>query len=400
MRAMQTRVAMSVVAVALTLAACSPHDSSADARVTDAPEGTLVSDQDLAREPRAGTDPPVVDGSDLLLPHQSQGADLVDPGWEVTPQYLDGVFMAPVEVDGHLEFTAIAADGTALWTVERPLACAGFTLTTGPDGPIAVINDARTTDTSLASTSATAYDLHTGDLVWGPVDVPGPHQGPGLVYAAPSEAAMGAGGPRVALSAKTGEVVADEADSEWAVVAENHGTVLLSDGLSLRALDAHGSELWQTALPDGLTSALAPSSTSLGTGVQSLRGDDDTLTLVDLETGGVLAHAVKSAALDASIGTLLVTDTTGTQAIALANNEVQWRTQSTAHTRVMSAGGAMAYVRDGEAIRVHNSITGEITPGYPESQSGVIAVPVVMTGTGAAAYPHERGVLLAPESSP
>lgn len=400
MRSVRMRVTVGVAAVALSLAACSPQDSSADARVTDEPEGALVSDEDLAREPRPGTDPPAVDGSDLLLPHQSEGADLVDPGWEVTPQYLDGVFMAPMEVDGYLEFTAIAADGTALWTVERPLACAGFTLTTGPDGPIAVINDARTTDSAIAATSATAYDLRTGDVVWGPVNVPGPHQGPGLVYATPSEAAMGASGPRVALSSMTGEILADESDSDWSVVAENHGTVLLSDGLSLRAIDADGSELWQTAIPDGLTSALAPSSVSMGAGVQSLRGDDDTLTLIGLETGTVLAQAAASAAIDESTGTLIVTDPTSTMGVNIASGEVQWSTQSTGHTRVVTAGGAMAYIRDGEAIRVQNAITGDITPGYPESQSGVIAVPVVMTGTGAAAYPHENQVLLATESSP
>ena len=390
-------VTMGAVVVALTLAACSAQNSSADAQVADGSEVTSTLEQDLARAPHAGVEPPVVEASDLLLPLQSEDADLVDPGWEVTPQYLDGIFMAPVEVDGHLEFTAIDADGTALWAVERPLACAGFTLTTGPDGPIAVINDAHTTDTAIAATSASAYDLRTGELVWGPVDVPGPHQGPGLVYAAPSEVAMGASGPRVALSSMTGETLADEADSGWSVVAENHATVLLSDGTALRALGADGSELWESALPAGLTSALAPSSTPIGAGVHALRGDDDSLTVINLETGTVLAQSVTSAAVDASTGTLIATDPISTMGVNIASGDIQWSTQSTAHTYVVTAGGAMAYVRDGEAIRVQNAITGDITPGYAESQSGVIAVPVVMTGTGTAAFAYEGRVLLATE---
>ena len=309
--------------------------------------------------------------------------------------------MAPVDAGGYLEFTAIDASGQALWTVERPLACAGFTLTTGPDGlPIAVINDATTTDAALAATTASAYDLRTGELVWGPVEVPGPHQGPGLVYAAPSAEAMGAGGPRVALSPVTGEIMADEAGSDWDVVAENHGTVLLSNGSSLRALDASGAQLWESDLPTGLTRAqAAASSTSIGAGVQALRGDNDSLTVLDLASGIVLAEGATSAAVDASTGTLIVTDPTSTTGVNIASGEVQWSTQSTAHTFVVTAGGAMAYVRDGDAIRVQNTITGDIMPGYPESLSGIIAVPLVMTGTGAAAYPHEDRVLLATEPS-
>ena len=398
-RSVRARVMLGWVAAgALALAACSPEDSQADAPATPAADAPLVSDTDLVREPRAGADPALVELDDLALPIQSEGANLVDPGWEAAPQYLEGIFMAPVDAGGYLEFTAIDANGKALWALERPLACAGFTLTTGPNGlPIAVINDAVTTDSSLSATSASAYDLRTGELVWGPVDVPGPHQGPGLVYAAPSEAAMGASGPRMALSPVTGEVLADESDSDWSVVAENHGTVLLSDGKSMRAIDAAGTDLWHSELPTGITTAQATASTSTGAGIQALRTDEGDMTVVDLASGAVLAESVTSAALDESTGTLITTGGIGTQGVAVATGDIQWGSSSSAEAHVVTAGGAMAYVRDGNAIRVQNTITGDVTPGYPEPLTGTIAVPQVMTGTGAAAYPHDGNVLLATE---
>lgn len=401
-RSIRARFMLGWVAVgALALAACSPDGSKADAPVASTADVPLVSDTDLEREPGVGADPALAEVGDLILPIQSEGATLVDPGWETTPQSLASIFMSPVDAGGYLEFTAVDSRGQALWALERPLACAGFTLTTGPDGvPIAVINDAVTTDSSLSATSASAYDLRTGELVWGPVDVPGPHQGPGLVYAAPSEAAMGASGPRMALSPITGEVLADESDSEWSVVAENHGTVLLSDGNSFRALDADGAQLWESVLPAGLNDSQAAASTSLGAGVQPLRAADGTLTIIELNGGKVLGDKVTSSAVDASTGTLVVTDPTTTRAVNIENGGLLWSTPSTAQAYVVSAGGAMSYVRDGDTIRVQNSITGDITPGYPESLTGVIAVPLIMTGTGAAAYPHENGVLLATEQSP
>lgn len=407
-RSVTTRAAVGfTVAGALVLAACSSPEPSDDARVTEdshvaeevpsTSDAPVTSDSDLVRDPVAGTNPPVYDDADLTLPTQSEGGELVAPGWIVPPQHLDGIFMAPVEVDGHLEFTAIDATGQALWTVERPLSCTGFTLTYGANGPIAVINDAMTTDTALAATSASAYDLLSGELVWGPVEVPGPHQGPGLVYAAPSAEAMGASGPRVALSPDTGEIVADEAESDWSVVAESRGTVLLANDQSLRALNVQGAELWESDLPEGLTTVHPAASTSSGPGVQALRADDGGLVVLDLGSGAVLADSVTSAVIDESIGMLITTSASHTQGTMIATGEEQWSTDSSDQAYVVAAGGAMAYVRDGDAIRVHNTITGDVTPGYPELLTGTIAVPYVMTGTGVAAYPYEGQVLLATE---
>src|SRR5699024_11035203 len=79
-------------------------------------------------------------------------------------------------------------------------------------------------------TTASAYDLATGERLWGPVDVPGTVQGPGLVFGESAPAStMGDTGARLALDPATGEVAADEAtDTDVTIVGEYDGTVLLT----------------------------------------------------------------------------------------------------------------------------------------------------------------------------
>lgn len=94
----------------------------------------------------------------------------------------------------------MSAEGTVLWTEERPLLCSAFVVTTSDDGPLAILMDITAGDTTMSETTVSAYDLRTGAERWGPVDVPGPHVGPGLVFAAPPPEARGSNGPRIALT--------------------------------------------------------------------------------------------------------------------------------------------------------------------------------------------------------
>lgn len=91
----------------------------------------------------------------------------------------------------------------------------------------------------MAATTATALDLTTGEQIWGPVDVPGPYQGPGLVFAAPPEGFMGQTGPRVALDPTTGQVAAAESD--------------ILDAAGLHAYDADNQSLWSLSVHDETT---------------------------------------------------------------------------------------------------------------------------------------------------
>src|SRR5699024_5761304 len=142
------------------------------------------------------------------------------------------------------------------------------------------------------------YDLHTGDHVWGPVEVPGPHQGPGTVFAAPTEGPMGETGSRMVLNPATGEVLADEStDESLQVVGEYRGTGPLADGTDLRAYhdsaesaqwslplqdydwDPETLHSWDTAGPEGGAAAL-------------VGGESQERVLIDLEPGEPIAEGV------------------------------------------------------------------------------------------------------------
>lgn len=382
------RRAVALAVAALVLAGCAPSDPELDAE----PSPPVP----LDRSPGPGPDPVPVDTAGLRMPLQLAGSDAVDPGWEVDPHHLAGIFLAPVESDGALAFTPIDSDGTALWTVQRPLACAGFTLTIGADGvPLAVLNDSTPTADALSATTATAYDLRTGERVWGPVDVPGPHQGPGLVYASPPAEAMGETGPRLALDAVSGRVIADERDGTARVVAERHGTVVLQEGDLLRGTDGDGGVLWEIPVPEGVDRAQSPPGQSLSGAMLALRTADDRSTIVDLTTGAVVATDVTSAAWDATTGTLVATDGTRAWAVDAQTGEASWEIPASPDARIVSAGGAQVYLRDGDTIHVHNTLTGAANPGYEAAIEGTIAVPLAIAATGAATVSDGDDVFLA-----
>lgn len=381
-----TRTALTAAAVALAavmLGACSPSDTTTAGEPPAAP--------DLQREPGPATDPTPLDASGLRLPYQFDGAVLFDMGWEAPPQHLDGVFLAPVETGDHLTFTAIDSDGTALWTLERPLACAGFTLATTDSGQsLAIINDTSAAPDRISAVTATAYDLHTGAKAWGPVEVPGTHQGPGLVYAEPA-AAMGETGPRTALDINTGKIAAEAPDL---VIAERDGTVLLQDGDRLRAVASHGDVLWEATLPAGIDQARSLPGSQLGGGLLPLAMADDRFVIIDLATGDVVATGVTSAAFDEATGVLAVTNGTRLWAEDIATGELLWEQGMAPEARIKAAGTAQVYIRYDDSIQVYNVLTGAVTPGYDPAAEGTITVPHTIAPSGAAALEVDGGLVL------
>src|SRR5690625_1017793 len=191
---------------------------------------------------------------EIDLPLGLSGLPVLDPGWDQPPQERDGYFLGLVhpEADEPLRFVAARDDGMLLWQAERPPSCAGYTLSRAGGQPIAVLMDVEPGNDTLTQTSATASDLATGELLWGPVPVPGPHQGPGTVFAAPAPgAAMGSTGPRAALDPATGQILVDEAEEDVVVVGEYDGVVLTAANGTLRA---QGAVTWEVPLADvGLT---------------------------------------------------------------------------------------------------------------------------------------------------
>ena len=127
---------------------------------------------------------------ELRLPLQFTHQSVVAPGWQTPPHSADGVFLSAGHHDDVLTFRAVDDTGTILWEAQRPLSCTGFTLTTANNEGYAVLTDIDADVQTFGHTVAAAYDLHTGGQVWGPVEVPGPHHGPGTVFAAPPEEAV------------------------------------------------------------------------------------------------------------------------------------------------------------------------------------------------------------------
>lgn len=386
---MRTAPAAAVLAAATFLAACGSEP--------DAETAPQEAEQTLTQ----------VETEGLWMPLTFSDATLTDPGWSAAPQHIDGLYLAPSAGDDVLEFRAVDADGEALWTAERPVSCTGFTVSTGPDGePVAVLTDPRSSDESLAEVTATAYDLRTGAEVWGPVDVPGPYQGPGLVLAAPPEGPIGETGPRTALDPSTGDPVATEGeDGVDRVIGEYRGTVLTVVEDALSGLDAAtGAVDWEIDLaengwdPAGLVAAF---DSSPGGDLALLETADGSGPLIDVSDGTIVATAVREAVLDPTTGAVVVLDHAGMRAVGPDGTDL-WEQSVGPDVSLAAAGGVLLFVRDGGAIRVHNVMTGQVAQGYDPDGEGPIVVPehVSLSGDGVVVHDGRYLVATIPDVAP
>ena len=245
--------------VLTVLVACSPPEPTVRA-IDPAPE-------------ILGSAAPVAEVDQRSLPYQLMEMAVVEPGWDQALEELDGLFLGLATPDGDeaLRYIATHSAGTLLWQAERPPTCTGFALSRADGNAIEVLTDVSSSAESLSQTMASAYDLVIGEQVWGPVEVPGPRQGPGLVFAAPASAsAMGSTGPRVVLDPASGEVLLDESeDPRTTVVGEYDGVVLAARDGALHARDAASAQAHPTLPLDEATGQ--PES---GDGVVALPGID------------------------------------------------------------------------------------------------------------------------------
>lgn len=359
-----------------------------------------VEQDDLQREPQPdGGLLPAAAGEDLWLPYQVDQLALVTPPWPVAAaEQLGGVFLAPEEMDGFLEFRAVGAEGTVLWSVQRPAGCSGFVLTTTDDGrDVAVLADLDHSSGTLATT-VSAYDLHTGEPVWGPVPAPGPHRGPGLVFAAMPDL-FGEPEGAVALDAGTGAEL--DVPARARVVGEYAGTLLVIDDTHLTALAAGSGDeeevRWQVPLSErGWSSdaVAAAAGTAPGPGVALLDVGADGAALVDLADGAVLADGVQDARTDAATGTRVLLDGTGVHGLD-ADGSAIWSAPAGPGAELRAVGGALVYLIDDGSVRVHNTLTGEVATGYDRSGAGRVAIPELFAPNGAVLLAAENTEVLA-----
>ncbi|SLN00444.1 COG1475: Predicted transcriptional regulators [Brevibacterium yomogidense] len=362
------------MAAALTLTACTSHG------VTEGQDPAEV--EGLDRVPNASSEHlPAADTSDVRLPTQFDQLVTVEPTWDLPVQRGGDVFLSAEETDRALVYRAVDSTGTVLWTAQRPLACAGFVVTQDSEGRnLAVLTDAETSDSSLSITTASAYDLGSGEQVWGPVEVPGPHTGPGLVFAAPPEGFMGESGESVALDPTTGEPLGDDGR----VIGEFDGTVLRVEGDDVTA-ETGSDDAWSTPLSEiggGASSLEAHAAASAADGLALLDTGDGTGPLLDLDSGEVLGETVHDAAHDAGAGITAFLDADGLT-VRDAHGEQQLAMSVREGTTLEAVVGALVYLRDGSSVRVHNGVTGRVAQAYAQDGEGPVAVPDLVTEKGA-----------------
>ena len=373
--------------------------------------GFLETEGTADAEPRndPATPPPTGVGD---LPHPLEGSALWTAPFSSEPEAAGSSFVGIVQEreGGDLRFLGVDREGVTRWSTERDPSCTGFTVTRGDGGEELVVLLDREPDPDgglLADrTTAAAHDPDTGEIVWGPTEVPGTLVGPGLVFAAlPGSVMSDETGPKVALDAASGDVVADEEDGD-AVLHEHHGALLVHRDGELRAVGPEGRDLWtheDLEVPDGIGEEPVrvgygprPASDSGAAVVLEWTPDTDesdgTLlyTVHDLRTGQSLLE------LDPESEPRYLGDGEGRTAVlgvpaggdgarlfGLAAPDIPpaWEIPAGADERLSGLVGGMLYTTDGEGRRVVDADTGSAQEGGPD------AVPVTALPDGPAILP-------------
>src|SRR5699024_4425349 len=146
-----------LVMAAILLTACAGIAEHSDSFDADA----VQVDPDIVPVDRPA---PTADLGDHDPPETLVDREIVDPSWSEPPKAAGDLFVGlrPVD-DKALELTAVDASGTVLWTARRPLACTGFALADVGDRITVVLTDLEPGRDTAITTTATAYDLATGE---------------------------------------------------------------------------------------------------------------------------------------------------------------------------------------------------------------------------------------------
>ncbi|AXK46502.1 hypothetical protein [Brachybacterium saurashtrense] len=343
-----------------------------------------------------GEQAPAVDPDTLRLPLEMLVMIVVEPGWTARPAQLDGIFLGGADdggdtasaddVDGADDatgaggarrLTAVDQDGTALWTAQAP---------SGQDAVLSRDSGARAVAvlpgrTAAGEATLTGVRLRTGEVLWGPVVVPGAPVGPGLLLPGPD------GGDRAVLDAGTGEtLLAEDALDGGRLLAEHLGTALHTDGGDLVARTAGAEELWRLPLPDGIDRESV-----------QVRGAIDTLThhavlvdgageglLVDLLRGRLLAEHVTATVHDPALGTTVVAAGRTVRGLDAEGAEI-WRHRDPEALVLLSAGERLAYAQRPQegTLVVLDTARGQMVNPYDVDLEGPLAVPELFSAEAA-----------------
>ncbi|GLY69112.1 PQQ-binding-like beta-propeller repeat protein [Amycolatopsis taiwanensis] len=316
----------------------------------------------------------------------------------------------PTDEQADLSVVGVDASGSTRWAVRTNPACVGYGVTNSGGRAVAVVlaSDADNRNGRIAAvTTANAYDAHDGDRVWGPVSVPGPMQGPGLIFGMNTPSIVGgAQGEKVMLSAAAGTPVKPPRAGA-APLYEHEGIGLFGGDGIVTAVDTRsGSVLWESSaltLPEDWNvtrpmAALADGADASDSGVVALRWSDadaiDRMALHDLRTGRLIAalgdEPEPRTAVDTGSGTVVVTGLDGfrvARAFDLASGVQLWEDAS--------SGGMLdlmlAHQGVGYGTRGGRSVAIDLRTGQPLGD-GDWPVPVVASaGAMVSALPPTPG---------
>ena len=396
---------------------------------------------------------PIVAWDALRMPLEMTVMLVVDPAWTAPAQQLDGILLGYSEQDDGLQFQAVHEDGTILWRTTRPASCTGFALSrtrdgracavlmddradgggsvgadsedTGSDdggadsggadggvtdGPAAAPagsaspNESGSLDGSGSSDgsvpSATAIELRTGEILWGPVPVPGPPVAPGLVFGP-------AGDPRgeqpvadlraaVVLDPGTGEEALPDTERQR-VLAEHQGSVLFIASDRLVFAEAHdGSEHWSVPLPNGIDAetahvagAIHPDDdllvvTGSGGGAADAGGDVPAGTLLNRSSGAVIAEQADAAAQDLAAEVTVVVSGRDVRGLDDAGEDV-WQHEDVEPVTLLCAGERLAFaIRPQEGtLLVLDTLGGRMVQPFDLDVDAPMGIPELFTAQAA-----------------
>lgn len=318
------------------------------------------------------------DTSDLQLPLIVEPLEFVDPGWDLPVQSAGQVFFSGHRGEDTVTFSAVDTTGTTRWQAERPRGCTDFTVTAKGRIPLIVLTDSASSNDCDEDVTATAYQLSDGKKAWGPVDVPGGLRGPGTIFAAedadPTES--------TALDPATGKPA--DGDSEGRRhLGEYQGLFLDISGDRLIASEGESTK-WELSLKDNDWDAeeLKPfAGSATDESFIHLDRGDGTGPVFDRDTGDLLDEDARGVAVDANTQAVVTLGSSGLTVIDdLGKHELPVSVAKSVHLE--AAAGGLLYLREGGKLRVHNAATGSLARGYRADDSGIVAIPDVLTSEG------------------
>ena len=307
------------------------------------------------------------------------------------------------KVEG-LNFIGLSAAGTRWQIVTNP-SCVGFVLTRDGDRELIVILDSDATAEAgkLATrTVATAFESESGAIAWGPVDVPGPARGSGLIFAdTPKGIVSDDVSPAVMLSAHDGTVsVAEDAAGASTIEYESNGTDLIETARLLTAVDtASGKVLWNEGTLSRPTDV--ESSSAVSVAVNASQGDivfldwvnpagDTVVSAHNLRTGAILTefpgHLAGPSIIDESSENLALSSSRPTDGATILtaidpDSGTLWEQVLESDTTAVSASDTVIYLRGGRG-----NVTITWSDG-DQQQRGQERIPMAVLPNGTGLFP-------------